>query len=123
MVSDVSSKDFLRGERIRVSPVKRKSLLRMYRWSRRPGRKQIVITAEKHETFIIRQEPRGEVRAWCGACGEEIECLTVDQTVTLTGLSAREVFRLVEADGIHFSETAGGSLFICPRSVSSLVRI
>jgi len=73
------------------------------------------------ETYIIRQEPRGPVRAWCGGCGEEIECLTVEQAVTLTGLSARKVFRLVEAEGIHFCETEAGHLFICPNSVALLV--
>lgn len=103
-----------------MSAVKRKSLLQRYRMGRKAGRKQIVITAEKSETFIIRQEPRGVVHAWCGGCGEEIECLTVEQTVALTGLSARAVFRLVEAEGIHFSETDGGNLFICPNSVSSV---
>ena len=103
-----------------MSPMKRKGLLQRYRLRRNGARKQIVITAEKNETYIIRQKPRGPVRAWCGSCGEEIECLTVEQTVMLTGLSAREVFRLVEAEGIHFSETDAGNLFICPNSVSSV---
>ena len=110
------------AKRIEVSPVKRKGLLQRYALSRRGGRRQIVITAEKCETYIIRQEPRGPVRAWCGGCGEEIECLTVEQAVTLTGLSARKVFRLVEAEGIHFCETETGHLFICPTSVASLVQ-
>jgi hypothetical protein len=103
--------------------VKRKSLLQRYRLRRDGQGRQIVITAEKSETFIIRQEPRGQVRAWCGACGEEIECLTVEQAVTLTGLSAREIFRLVEAEGIHSCETAAGHLLVCPNSVARFLSI
>lgn len=102
--------------------MKRKSLWQRYRLGRNGGRKQIVITAEKSETYIIRQEPSGPVRAWCGGCGEEIECLTIEQAVTLTGLSARNVFRLVEAEGIHSCETVAGQLFICPNSVASFVQ-
>ena len=102
--------------------MKRKGLLQRYRLRRNGRGKQIVITAEKSETYIIRQEPRGSVRAWCGGCGEEIECLTVEHAVTLTGLSARKLFRLVEAEGIHFCETEAGQLFICPNSVASFVQ-
>jgi len=102
--------------------MKRKGLLQRYRLGRMRGRRQIVITAEKSETFIIRQEPKGPLRSWCGGCAEEIECLTVEQAVLLTGLRAREVFRLVEADGIHFGETDEGQLFLCPNSVAPLVR-
>jgi len=100
--------------------VKRKGLLK--RLGRRGGRKQIVITAEKSETYIIRQEPSGPVRAWCGGCGEEIECLTVEQTVRLTGLGARQIFRMVEAAEIHFCEMTNGHLLICPNSAASFVR-
>jgi hypothetical protein len=103
--------------------VKRKSLLQRYRLRRDGGGRQIVITAEKSETFVIRQEPKGRVSAWCDACAEEIECLTVEQAVTLTGLSARKIFRLVEAEGIHFCETEAGRLFICPNSIASFVRL
>ena len=103
--------------------MKRKGLLQRYRLGRMRGRRQIIITAEKSETYIIRQEPGGPVRAWCGDCAEEIQCLTIEQAVRLTGLSARRLFRLVEAEGIHFSETEDGRLFICPNSVAPLVRL
>ena len=101
--------------------MKRKNLLQ--RLGRKGGRRQIVITAEKSETFIIRQEPRGLVRAWCTPCSQQIECLTVEQALTLTGLSARRLFRLVEAEGIHFSETDDGRLFFCPNSIAPLTHV
>ena len=62
------------------------------------------------------------MRTWCVGCAEEIECLTVEQALMLTDLSAREVFRLAEAKGIHFCETDEGHLLICPNSVASFVR-
>ena len=93
------------------------------RLGRKADPRQIVITAEKSETFIIRQLPNGPVRSWCSQCREEIECLTVDQTTMLTGLSARKIFRLVESEGIHFCEMEAGQLFICPNSALDLFRL
>jgi hypothetical protein len=102
--------------------MKRKGLLHRYGLRRRGGRRQIVITAETSDTYIIRQEPKGPVRAWCGGCGEEIECLTVEQAAQLTGVGARQIFRRVEAGEIHYCETDEGHLLICPNSVASFVR-
>lgn len=106
-----------------MSSVKGKNLLETYRRRRNRRGKQIVITAEKSETLIIRQQPRGSLRAWCGRCSAEIECLSVEQAVVLTGLSARDVFRLVETEGIHFCETADGNLFICPKSAIEFLNL
>ena len=105
-----------------MSAMKRKGLFQRYRLGRNHFRKQIVITAERSETYIIRQEQGASVRAWCADCAGEIECLTVEQVVTLTGLSARKVFRLVEAEGIHFRETDDGRLLVCPNSVALMIR-
>lgn len=86
-------------------------------------RRLFVITAEKTETYTVRQEPPQSFQTYCEKCDQGIRCLTVDQTVTVTGLSARKVFRLVEAEEIHYCETDEGHLFICPNSVASFVGV
>jgi len=85
--------------------------------------KQIVITAEKTETFLIRQVSRPILQAFCSACDEEIACLTMEQAVRLTGLRARQLFQLVESGEIHAFETVEGFLLLCPNSVASFVRL
>lgn len=84
-------------------------------------RRQLVITAEKTETYTVRQQPPQSLRAYCEKCDREISCLTVDQTVSLTGLGARTIFRLVEAGELHSQETDEGHLLLCPNSVALFV--
>jgi hypothetical protein len=84
-------------------------------------RRQFVITAEKTETYTVRQEPPQSFHRYCEKCDRGIRCLTVDQTVIVTGLSARTIFRLVEAGDLHSLETDEGFLLLCPNSVALFV--
>ena len=79
--------------------------------------RRTVITFEKLERCFYRF-PNSEARlAQCDECQEEVSWLTPNQVVALTGLSLREVFRRIEANTLHFSETAPGLLHICPNSL------
>ena len=86
-------------------------------------RRQIVITAEKRETYTVRQEPPQSFQTYCEKCDQEIRCLTLDQTVRVTGLGARTIFRLVEAGELHSDETDDSHLMLCPNSVALFVLI
>jgi tRNA A22 N-methylase len=88
----------------------------------RPG-KQIVITAEKTETYIVRQESLQSLQVFCEKCDREVKCLSLDQTVSVTGLGARTIFRLVEAGELHSYETGAGHLLLCPNSVALFVQL
>ena len=86
-------------------------------------RRQLVITAEKTETYVVRQESLQSVPAYCEKCDREVRCLTVDQAVNITGLGARTIFRLVEAGELHSYETEAGHLLLCPNSVALFVQL
>jgi hypothetical protein len=86
-------------------------------------RRQFVITAEKTETFTVRQEPPQIFQTYCEGCDQHVEYLTVDQTAQVTGLGARVVFRMVEAGELHCYETDKGHLLLCPNSVALFVRL
>jgi predicted DNA-binding transcriptional regulator AlpA len=86
-------------------------------------RRQIVITAEKTETYTVRQEPPSFSPMYCEKCNQEVRCLTLDQTVKVTGLGARTIFRLVEAGVLHSDETDNDHLLLCPNSVALFVRL
>ena len=86
-------------------------------------RRLFVISAEKSETYTVRQEPPQTFQWCCERCEQRVRRLTVDQTVTVTGLSARTIFRLVEGGELHFFETAEGHLLLCPNSVALFIHL
>jgi len=86
-------------------------------------RRQFVITAEKLETYTVRQEPPQNFQTYCEKCDQGIWSLTVDQAVKVTGLGARTIFRLVEAGELHAFETEEGYLLLCPNSVALFVHL
>ena len=86
-------------------------------------RRQLIITAEKTETYTVRQEPPQSFQTYCEKCDQEIRCLTLDQTVKVTGLGARTIFRLVEAGELHSYERDDGHLLLCPNSVALFVHL
>lgn len=86
-------------------------------------RRLFVITAEKTETYTVRQEPPQSLQTFCEKCDQEIRCLTLDQTVKITGLGARTIFRLVEAGDLHCYETEEGHMLLCPNSVALFVHL
>jgi tRNA A22 N-methylase len=85
-------------------------------------RRQFVITAEKTETYTVRQEPP-QLQRYCDKCDQQIRFLTVDQAVNVTGLGARTIFRLVEAGELHSLETDEGYLLLCPNSVAQFIHL
>jgi hypothetical protein len=70
------------------------------------------ITVETHRVFVVRR-PTGVQTAWCSACNELVEMITPDEGAKLAGISSRTIYRSVEAESIHFTETHDGSLLIC----------
>lgn len=86
-------------------------------------RRLFVITAEKTETYTVRQESPQSVQTYCEKCDRRVRCLTVDQAVNVTGLRARALFRLVEAGELHSHETATGHLLLCPNSVALFIQL
>jgi hypothetical protein len=84
--------------------------------------RRTVITFEKLERCFYRFPNSEALLAQCYECQEEVSWLTPNQVVALTGLSLREVFRRIEANALHFSETAPGLLHICPNSPGLIPR-
>jgi hypothetical protein len=82
----------------------------------RGSRKEITI--ETHKVFVVHQ--RGSFAAWCVECAETVEMVKPEAAAAFLQISLRRVFRRVEADKLHFTETADGSLFICRNSLMNL---
>jgi len=76
-----------------------------------------VITFEILERSYYRV-PEVELRSkQCDYCGFEVRWLTPNQTLALSGLTLREIFRRIESNEVHINEAANGLLQICPNSI------
>jgi excisionase family DNA binding protein len=81
--------------------------------------KRRTITVEIDRVVLI--SPRTPSPApWCAACARQVRMVTVDEAARLARATARTIYRLVEADRLHFTETSDGRLFICLRSLSRI---
>ena len=82
-------------------------------------KKRTEITMETDQVTVI-YRPRDFVRAWCEGCAEEVGMVTAEQAAAISGIGPRAIYQAVEADALHFVETADRVLFICPKSLNAL---
>ncbi|MDQ3749982.1 MAG: hypothetical protein M3367_13380 [Acidobacteriota bacterium] len=72
------------------------------------------ITFEVEETTVLRQEVR-KFEAFCPQCQTLVEMFAPQIAAALSGLSEREIFRLIENERVHFVET--DRVFVCRNSL------
>jgi hypothetical protein len=80
------------------------------------------ITIETDHQLIIRKRV-GIRSAQCGTCNKQVTMITADVAAKLAGLSSRALYRLIEADRIHFIELHDGSSLICLSSLNQLLNV
>ena len=73
------------------------------------------ITIETDRVLFI-SSPR-KVLGWCDTCGARSEMVPVDEAAALARVNSRTIFRWVEAERLHASETPQGSLLVCLNSL------
>jgi hypothetical protein len=78
--------------------------------------KQILITTESHEVFIIRQSGKHTVPGFCPECNRQVEMMDFD-TASHLGIGGRELMQRSEFGDIHSIESTTGHLLICKRSL------
>jgi hypothetical protein len=79
--------------------------------------KKILITTESHEVFVLRTDRRDRAYGTCGICEREVEIVTLDQAVSLSGIRTGQLVRMAESEQIHAIETSMGHLLICKESL------
>ncbi|MCA1636122.1 MAG: hypothetical protein LC802_21140 [Acidobacteria bacterium] len=79
-------------------------------------KRRIEITVERQRIVLIkRRTPSTPV--WCETCAERPLMLTPDEAARLLDMTERDIYRRVEARQVHFTETAGGRLYVCGSSL------
>ncbi len=79
--------------------------------------KKLLITTVSHEIFIVRMDRQTSVCGYCAECEAEVEMLTFDAAINLSGIGGRELIRQLAADEVHAIETANGHLLVCQNSL------
>lgn len=78
------------------------------------------ITFETEELVAVKA--RQGFKGFCQGCNAFVEMLPVEAAAILTGLSEREIFRLIETGEIHFVEAE--RVFVCrDSSISTAKRL
>ena len=69
------------------------------------------------EVVVIRGS-RKRNRVLCTNCSEAAALVTIEEAVKMSGISARVIYRLIEAGEVHFAEAAEGLTLISSSSSS-----
>ena len=83
-------------------------------------RRKTEISLEIDEAIAIRTNK--VAIAHCSGCRRLMRMIAADEAALIAKLSARDLYRLVEAGRLHFSENANGLLFVCYESLRQLPR-
>ncbi|HXI88611.1 MAG TPA: hypothetical protein VNO24_01235 [Blastocatellia bacterium] len=79
-------------------------------------KRRTTTTIEQREVVVIRRS-RKVKKFLCHECSEPVALITLDEAVKISGLNSRAVYRLIEEDQIHFTETQDGLGLICPATL------
>lgn len=77
------------------------------------------VTIETDEITIIRSSP-GIATPPCPQCAEVVAMITPEHAAMMTCTNIRAIYRGLEAGWVHYAETPGGSLLVCPDSILKL---
>lgn len=78
-------------------------------------RRRMEITVETRQMVIRRRTNHAPV--WCTECSSPVQSVTPEVAAALAGVSTRTIYRRVEAEQLHFIETAEQSPLICLNSL------
>jgi len=80
------------------------------------GKRTVRITIERDRVWIIRQ-CGSLTRNWCEQCASEVEFVSMEQAIALTGRTADEIRHSVLAAKLHTDSGGGQTMRICLRSL------
>lgn len=78
------------------------------------------ITIEVDQVITVRRQRRVG-NNWCSDCGSEVMMLTPDEATSVVSLGTRAIFRMIDANQVHFAETRSGLVRLCLPSLLQAV--
>jgi hypothetical protein len=80
------------------------------------------ITIETHEVTVIHLSQLQTAMACCKRCQTMLTHFSVLRAAAILGLGETAIFRLIESQQLHGTETADGRLLICANSLLALAK-
>ena len=84
-------------------------------------KRRVEITFER-ERLIVVGSRSVSVTDWCEGCGARARMVMPDEAARLADLTARTIYRLVEARRLHFLESSEAGLLVCLESLKQTVQ-
>ena len=78
------------------------------------------ITIETERVLVISRRNTSAL-AWCSGCGLKGQMITPEAAAKTVSLSTRAIYRLIEAEELHFLETSDQRLWICLNSLNRII--
>lgn len=72
------------------------------------------------ETEKITLQGPAPAISWCGECEKHSMRITSEQAALLAGVSEMLIYRMIETERLHHTETADGRLRICMTSLANV---
>ena len=88
----------------------------------RPKTRRTRITVETERVLIVRGHSC-ESDGWCNQCGAKVKLVAPEVAASLSGLSRRAVYRLIETGQVHFTESRDAIVSICLESLTAVNRV
>jgi hypothetical protein len=77
------------------------------------------IIIERDDLIVFRRREQIEMHG-CDVCGVEVEMLPPEMAAIASGVSTREIYRVIEEGQLHFTENAVGLLLLCSQSLNRM---
>ena len=77
-------------------------------------RREVIIETERVLQISSRT---GRSIHWCDLCSRQMPMLTVEEAAAMMGVSTDEILRKMMDDELHFLQTPGKIVRICPNSL------
>ena len=78
-------------------------------------RRRTEITVET--SWLVLRRGRHHAPCYCARCPSPTPLIAPEEAAVLAGVSTRTIYRWVEAEQLHYSETPEGRLLVCPNSL------
>ena len=79
---------------------------------------EFTITRDSYELSVL-THPQIKETMFCEACQADVRWVLPEEAMVLARTGLRELFRMIEARGVHFSEDAEGFLLVCVDSLTN----
>lgn len=83
-------------------------------------RRGFEFTVEQSQVLVVPQLNKDS--RWCAGCARDARMVSPEFAAMTMETTERELYRLIEAGQIHFSETRAGEVLVCMDSLSQRSR-